>query len=182
MNAPISQKAADLIEAIKDCKGQFIRCRYRTNVKPAAAFKSVTITKEVEGVFRTGIDYAQLNSVKSAIANEERGEVQSLSWGEWAVFPWIIAHKGAEYLRLYPVESVVPTVGYTFNDGHGSTVSATKEAIAQYLTPAAKAELLSAEPRDKIACITKKLEDVELVGCWHSEVSDDVIAAEEARQ
>lgn len=182
----ISPASASLIESIKTCKGQFIRVEYKTTVKTAAAHKAVVITKTVEGVFKTGIDFSHIASVKDGIASGERGEVQSLAWGEWAAFPWIIAHKGAEYLRLYPVESVVPTVSYTISDPSRATDRqkdwpADKQEVAQYLTPADANKLLRPEEREKPACITKKIEDIRLIGCWHNEASDVAIAkAEEA--
>lgn len=182
---PISQSATTLIEAIKTCKGQFIRVRYRTNVKTAAAHKAVSIIKTVEGIFRTGIDYANLGSVKSAIASGERGEVQGLNWGEWAVFPWIITHKDKEYLRLYPVESVTPLVNYVVQNDPAFSgaehVNATKEDVSKYLTPADARNLLNPDPNDRPSVITKPLADVEFIGCWHNEVSDEEIAAAEAR-
>lgn len=166
---PISQTAHDLIEKIKGCRGQFIRVNYVTNVKPRAANKDVTITKHVSGIFRTGIDYANKASVREAIESGDRGEVQELPWGVWAEFPWIIVHNAQEYLRLYPVESVIPTTRYEVErDGvplpqpPGVT---TKEWIASFLTPADGAKLLSSE-REKIECITKRISDLEVVGCW----------------
>lgn len=178
----ISPQAQALIDLIKTCKGQFIRVKYKTNIKPAARHKGVVITKSVNGIFRTGIDYANKASVKDAIASGERGEVQTLSWGEWAVFPWIIAHKGAEYLRLYPVESVAPEATYEITDpnraeGFNADHPATKEEVAQYLTPA-EADKILAKDKPKPECITKKIGDLEVVGCWHNEVSDDRIEQE----
>lgn len=180
----ISQQAQELIAAVKGCKGQFIRVEYRTSVKLAAKHKGITITKHVSGIFRTGIDYAQKASVKDAIEAGERGEVQPLPWGEWAEFPWIIAHKGAEYIRLYPVASQSTTTRYLIEkDGvpqpavPGTTI---KEQVATYLTPAEKEALLNPDPERKaLECITKKLEDVTLIGCWHNETSQEVIDSEQ---
>ena len=175
----ISDKAKSLIESVKTCKGQFIRAEYNTTVKTAAKHKDVTIIKTVQGVFKTGIDFSNLSSVKEGIASGERGEVQSLAWGEWAAFPWIITHKGAEYLRLYPVGSVVPTTNYqvTRNGGMEPKPAGVthKEWIASFLTPADANKLLNPEEREKPQCITKKIDDIHIIGCWHSEVPDSVI-------
>lgn len=180
----ISDKAKSLIESIKTCKGQFIRASYKTTVKTAAKHRDVTIIKTVEGVFKTGIDFSNLAAVKEGIASGERGEVQGLAWGEWLEFPWVIGHKGAEYLRLYPVPSVVPHVEYRIEDGPGPEDvwhSTTKEQVAQYLTPADANKLLNPDPNDKPQVITKKIDDIHIIGCWHNDASDETInAAEEA--
>lgn len=175
---PISPQAQTLIDTVKSCKGQFIRVEYRTTVKTAAAHKDVTITKHVNGIFRTGIDYANKASVKEAIASGERGEVQPLPWGEWAVFPWIIVHKGAEYVRLFPVSNAnaKPQVRYEIS-GLTENAQATKDDVAKYLTPGDKAKLYEVD-RDAPECITKKLADVSVIGCWHVETSQEIIDAE----
>lgn len=181
---PISPQAQALIDTVKSCKGQFIRVQYKTTVKTAAAHKDVTITKFVNGIFRTGIDYANKASVKEAIASGDRGEVKPLSWGVWAVFPWIIVHNGAEYVRLFPVSSATakPEVRYEISDpkrasGFTENAPSTKDEVAAYLTPGDKAKLFS-EDREVPECITKKLEDVSVIGCWHSETSQEVIDSE----
>jgi len=179
----ISQSAKDLIATVKTCKGQFVRVEYKTTVKLAAKHKDISVIKHVSGIFRTGIDYANKVNVINAIASGERGPVQTLPWGEWAEFPWIIAHKGAEYVRLYPVASQAPTTRYEISkDGTpqpavpGTTI---KEQVAEYLTPAEKLALLSTEPREALECITKKIEDVKIIGCWHNETSQEVIDSEQ---
>ena len=180
----ISPQASALIDSVKACKGQFIRVEYRTTVKTAAAHKDVTITKFVNGIFRTGIDYANKASVQQAIASGERGEVQPLPWGEWAVFPWIIVHKGAEYVRLFPVSHATakPEVRYEISDpkrasGFTENAPATKDEVAAYLTPGDKAKLYEVD-REVPECITKKLVDVSVIGCWHNETSQEIIDAE----
>lgn len=170
----ISNKAKSLIESIKTCKGQFIRASYKTTVKTAAKHKDVTIIKTVEGVFKTGIDYSNLSAVKEGIASGERGEVQGLAWGEWLEFPWVIGHKGAEYLRLYPVPNVFPKSEYTISDRIANW-PATKEEVAQYLTPADANKLLNPDPNDKPQVITKKIDDIDIIGCWHNDASDETI-------
>lgn len=180
----ISPSAQSLIDTVKTCKGQFVRVEYKTNVKLAAAHKDVQVIKHVEGIFRTGIDYAHKASVQAAIASGERGEVQSLPWGEWAVFPWIIAHKGAEYVRLYPVQSQHCTTRYEIlkNGVPQPAILGTsiKEQVSEYLTPAEKEKLLNPDnDRAPLECITKKIEDVKIIGCWHNETSQEIIDAEQ---
>lgn len=160
MNTPtiqISPAAQSLIDAIKGCRGQYIKASFTSIVKGAAAHKDKVLTKETVGVFRSGIDYANLSSVKEGIASGERGEVQSLPWGEWALHPWLISHKGEEYLRLYPVDGQRSMVVY-FVDG----TEVEKATFQSCLTPSQCAE------KDAPACITKKLAEVAFLGCWEA--------------
>ena len=152
---PISPAAQALIDAVKACKGQFINAAFTSTVKPAAANKHLTLTKETVGVFRSGIDYAQLASVKEGIASGERGEVESLPWGQWALFPWIIVHKETEYIRLYPVAGNIPAVTY-FVDG----TEVAKIDFQAHLTPSQLAD------KEAPACITKKLAEIHFLGCY----------------
>jgi len=131
-----------------DCKGQFLAVKFRSDKKPAARFKGHRLAKVVSGVFRAGIHFANLGSVIDGIENGERGEVQGLAWGEWIDYPYVIAHKGAEYYRLYPVPGGRITVEYSVDE---KIVS--REVFAGYLTPSDAAE------RDIPPCITVKAEN-----------------------
>lgn len=160
MNTPtiqISPAAQSLIAAIENCKGRFSRCSFTSEVKPAAAHKDKKLVKTTTGVFRSGIDYAELSSVKEGIASGERGEVQSLPWGEWALFPWVISHKGVEYVRLYPAQGQRSTVVYSVD---GAEVD--KTTFQTYLTPSQCAE------KDAPTCITKKLAEIRFIGCYEA--------------
>lgn len=151
----ISPAAKSLIAAIEKCAGRFIRASFQSTVKPAAAHKGKILIKSTVGVFRSGIDYANLASVKDGIESGVRGEVEPLPWGQWALFPWIITHNGAEYVRLYPVPGQVPQVAYSIN-----SEPCDKATFQACLTPSQCAE------KDAPACITKKLAEIDLLGCW----------------
>lgn len=60
-------------------------------------FKSSTFS------VRVGVDYENIASVKDKTEAGEREANGALPWGEWAVFPYLIAHKGAFYLRCTKV-------------------------------------------------------------------------------
>ncbi len=100
------------IEKFMSVKGQFIRVSWQSEKKPAAAHKGVKLEKKSSGVFRAGIDFSNLGAVIDGIRDGERGEVQPLPWGKWKKFPYIIEHKDAEYVRLYP-----PSRTITLEDG-----------------------------------------------------------------
>lgn len=144
--------AADL-SLITKGTGQFVKVSFKSTKKPAAAFKGTELVKVSSGVFRSGIDFANLSSVKDGIANGERGEVQSLPWGEWVSFPYIIAHKGEQYVRLYP------SVGHKVEVKHfvnGKEVS--KEEFNSFLTPS------DAKPSAGVECFTIKASNIISVG------------------
>lgn len=158
----ISPITLDLISKIEKCRGQYIRARFTSIVKPAAASKHHALSKITEGAFRSGIDYANLKQVKEGIASGDRGEVESLPWGEWLQFPWVIGHKDTEYLRLYPVEGQKMNVIYIVD---GQTVD--KEQFQEHLTASQK---FDGPPP---ACITKKISEIDFLGCWENpEVSN----------
>jgi hypothetical protein len=113
----ITGDAKAIVSALKEWKGTNLPARWRRTMKTRAAYKDFIVTKETEAHIRAGIDFSNLATVKAGIDNGERGEVQSLPWGEWAEFPFIISHKGKEYLRLYPAsfDNLKPRVEYQIN-------------------------------------------------------------------
>ena len=133
--------------------GRFTSVSFASSPKPAAAFKAVQLTKVTRGVFRAGINFANLSSVKEGIESGERGEVQPLPWGEWKQFPYIIAHKGVEYVRLYPAVGGKVEVQYLVD---GAEV--TKEEFKKFLTPSAAAS------GGAVECFTVKAENIISVG------------------
>ena len=142
-------------EKILSAKGNFVKAKWKSNPKPKAEFKSFQLEKITESVVRAGINFANLSSVKHAIEAGERGEVQSLPWGEWTAFPYLIEHKGVEYIRLYPSEGInhYPKSVFYVN---GEEVS--KEIFAGYLTPSEQKKMLSPEERPE--CFTIKASNI----------------------
>jgi len=100
------------LQKFMSCKGQFLSASWVSPKTPAAAHKGHRLEKRSSGLFRAGISFANLRSVKDAIDSGERDEVGPLPWGEWAVFPYTITHKGATYFRLTP-----PSLTIYFVDG-----------------------------------------------------------------
>jgi hypothetical protein len=157
----IALSAEQIKEKILSAKGNFVKAKWKSNPKPAAAFKAFQLEKITESVVRAGINFANLSSVKDAIAAGERGEVQSLPFGEWLSFPYLIKHrpKGSEedviYIRLYPSEGInhIPKSIYYVN---GKEVQ--KEEFAKYLTPSDAKKLL--DPSEKPLCFTIKSDNV----------------------
>jgi len=136
--------------------GQFISATFKSEKKPAAKHKGTLLEKRIEGVFRAGIDFGNLGSVKDAIANGERGEVQPLPFGEWLKFPYLIQYKETQYVRLYPTKNCVLKVQYLING-----VESTKENFLSFLTPSDKAKAENGERPD---CITVKVSNLIKLG------------------
>mgnify|MGYP006305930805 CR=1 FL=1 len=118
------------LEKLFSTKGQFLSAKWQSNVPTSAKHKDVTILKVTEAVVRAGINFSNLTSVKTAIENNERGEVQPLKWGQWIKFPYLIGHKDKKYVRLYPSKNNMPKVKYFLNG-----IEVKKAILQQYLTP-----------------------------------------------
>jgi hypothetical protein len=138
----VSEGSTMSVEKFMSCKGQFLKVRYTsTSDKPRAEFKGTTLHKVVDAVVRAGIDFANKQSVKEGIKAGTRGGVQGLPYGEWESFPYVIAHKGERYYRLYPVAGSRSTVRYFANG-----VEVTREAYMAFLTPSARDK--ASQPRE----------------------------------
>lgn len=150
----ISPEATALVAHLEEGNGQFRTVTFKSNPKPAAAFKGVTLEKVTSMVVRTGVDFSNLTSVKEGIANGERGEVQSLPWGSWVKFPFIISHKGEEFVRLTLAANSKPKTTFKVD---GNEVS--REEFVKFLTPS------DAKGSDKpLEVITVKMKNLINIG------------------
>lgn len=148
--------AAKIMEKILNAKGRFVKAAWRSEPKPAAKFKGVLLEKNTVGVVQAGVEFQNLSAVKEAIASGERGEVQSLPWGEWEVYPYIIKHKDEQYIRLYPSNGTNHKMNATyFVDGK----EVDKNEFATYLTPSEAKKLLEPE-ENELLCFTVKANNI----------------------
>ena len=131
----LTEKANAFVSAMRDSKGQFVTLSFKSTPNPSASFKGTVLEKITTGVFRTGVSFANLNAVKTAIENGERGDVGSLLAGQsWAVYPFVIVNRdGSQLLRLTVAVGQIPTVSFKVN---GLEVS--REEYESYLTPSAR--------------------------------------------
>lgn len=150
-NKTPSLTADQVVQNILNSKGQFVKALWKSNPKPSASFKTVELEKKTSAVVRAGINFANLSSVKVGIEEGTRGEVQELPWGTWLQFPYIIEHKDALYIRLYPTDSKAHTSYYA----NGELVD--KEKFASFLTPSEAKKLLEGE---KPECFTVKRDNI----------------------
>lgn len=102
-----------------------INVAWQSEVKPAAAHKSHVLVKYTQATVMTGVEY------KDLAVNNDR-ETGPLPWGEWAVYPYIITHKGKDYARMNTVDGTLRTT-YTVD---GAIV--TREQFGEYLTEGAR--------------------------------------------
>lgn len=146
-------KASEIIESIESRRGRHVKVTWQRPAKTLKGAESLVISKRTCAWIRSGIDYANLAEVKAGIAAGERGEVQPLPWGEWIRFPFIIGHKGQEYVRLYPAsfDNLRPEVEWSIN-GRPSTY----EKVEQYLLSSEKRKDEDEQP----LCFTVKAESV----------------------
>lgn len=82
-----------------------ITVAWTSTVKPAAAHKAHTLTKRVSASVMTGVEYRNL-----AVNNDRK--TGDLPWGEWAVYPYVVTHRGTDYARLYTVDGTVKATYY----------------------------------------------------------------------
>lgn len=151
-NKPIT--AAEVRDKILNAKGSFVKASWKSNPKPAAKHKDVLLEKHTTAVIQAGVDYANLSSVKMAIENGERGEVQELPWGQWYVdpitqkswFPYIIEHKDEYYIRMTSSKgnNHRPKSVYFVNGEETD-----KDTFASYLTASDAKKLLEPTEDDK---------------------------------
>lgn len=148
--------SSEVIDRILNSKGSFVTAFWKSNQKPAAAHKNIVLEKVTKAIVRAGIDFSNLSSVKLAIENNERGEVQALPWGQWKQFPYIIEHKDADYIRLYPStgNNHIPCSTY-YADG----VEVSKQDYSQYLTNSDREKLLNPS-ENRPECFTVKADNI----------------------
>lgn len=155
-----------------NARGQFVKASWKSNPKPKAEYKNVLLEKKTVAVVQAGVNYANLSSVKDAIASGERSaEIGELPFGQWyndpltgkSWFPYVITHrlkdsdKDEFYLRLYPSQGLNHKSQSVFYvDGK----EVTKEVFATYLTNSEAKKLLNPTPEDRPLCFTIKLNNL----------------------
>lgn len=138
-NMSTASNTNNVINAFLAAAGQFASVTFKSNPKPAAAFKGVTLEKVTTGVFRSGVNFANLASTKAEFESGERTEVQPLAWGSWEQFPFVIAHKGERFLRLTTVNGVKSKSTFKVNG-----VEVSRDEFEQFLVPSARSDAKTA--------------------------------------
>jgi len=106
MNTSITiRTASEVLDTILSCKGSHVSVHYQTFDKPRKESKAsgvIELKRIVKGAFRAGLEFKNLKEIKEAIAAGERGEIQPRKWGVYTKYPFLLEHKGEEYIALYP--------------------------------------------------------------------------------
>lgn len=147
-----SLTASDVLAKFFASKGQFVRAAWKSNPKPAAAHKGILLEKRTTTIVRSGVEFANLSSVKAGIEDGTRDAPGELPWGSWVHYPYLIKHNESYYCRLYPTDAV-PFVKYYVNNEEVA-----KDVYASYLTPS-EAKKMSGDS-ERPECFTIKLENV----------------------
>lgn len=139
---------------LMQARGGFVGMSWERPCKTRAAFKHLNLVKRVSCVGRVGLNHENRQAVQDARASGELpSENQGLPWGEWLLAPYFITHRGALYVRLYPVEGSTPKAVFLHD---GNEVS--KESLRAYLLASEFDEVDSA-----IGCMTLKAENLRQV-------------------
>ena len=113
-------------------KGQFASLRMVRAMKVRKG--EMPIMKDSTFVCRIGVDYDNIAAVQEKRDNGELPAVnQGLPWGQWAVFPYLIEHKGEYYFRCTSVNgnnASTPRVIYLRNGQEISKVDAESACLA----------------------------------------------------
>ncbi len=143
--------AVEIVNRLAGHNGQNLSVAWQRQCKTRAG--APTVTKQTIAPVRAGIDYKNLGVVQTEIANGTRGQVEPLPWGVWQQFPFIIEHKGKEYVRLYPSsdKNHKPNVAY-YVDGRPVDFAEVKPYLLASEMPKANDE--------KPLCFTVKAESV----------------------
>lgn len=97
----VIMNATEILSKIQNHKGQTLTAVWESPVPCLSGIDKVVTKRTVAHVI-SGVEFGNRKEIKEAIEAGERGEVQPLPWGQWEQAPFIIGHKGKQYVRLYP--------------------------------------------------------------------------------
>jgi hypothetical protein len=101
-----------IVEKLQDKRGQSLNVRLVSNVDCLAAHRSNLVQKVTLMTVVSGVSFENRKDIREAIEAGERGEIQPLAWGEWIQFPFVISHKGQDYIRLYLPSQAQQAAGF----------------------------------------------------------------------
>ncbi len=139
-------QTTDYLAAINAPGINVLHVQWTTFPTPAARHKAHMLQKITTATVMTGVEYAGLS------ANNDR-ETGDLPWGEWSNFPYVVTHKGKDYIRLNTIDGTVRTT-YLVD---GDVVD--RRTFLTYLTPSA-----ANKPAPHAGTVTIKAENVRLIG------------------
>ena len=125
----------EILSLVQPQSGRHVSISFKSEAKPAAAFKSHKLEKITKGAYRVGISFENLKGVREGIANGEREIPQAPKGKKWVLYPFHLQKLDGttDYLRLYfPTggKIQIPAVTYLVD---GKEVS--KDEYNSFLTP-----------------------------------------------
>lgn len=102
-------------------RGQIVKVTYHKPLKTLKQYSYHSIERVTKRTARVGIDYSNTASAKLKRQVEAIERAHPLPWGEWKLFPFVISHRGSNYLRFYKAPNEWKMVGYLLD---GKSVSA----------------------------------------------------------
>lgn len=81
--------------------GTYRKIKFKSEIKPLAAHKNDLIEKVSTGVFRIGLNYNNIKSVKESETENFETKNRILPYGQYLIKNKIIEYKDELYLRLY---------------------------------------------------------------------------------
>lgn len=144
-----------ILEELNHKRGQNIPCVWKRDMKTR---KGVTnhVEKISEAVIRAGINFEKLKAVQEARKSAGIEEQEhSLPWGQWSQFPFVISHKGQEYVRIYPASLDIHAKVKYLIDG--------REATPEEVRPLCLASEFPKEEKENL-CFTLKNDSILRIG------------------
>lgn len=136
----------DYLTAINAGGVNSVGVEWTTEVKPAAKWKHHRLTKVTTALVMTGVEYRNL----AVNADAETG---ALPWGEWSQYPYVVTHRGQDYLRVNTIDGTLKT--RYFVDG----IDVDRQMFLDYLTPSQREA-----KRPNGGTLTIKASNMRLVG------------------
>lgn len=94
------------LQAVSGVKGANLSATYQRKCKTRKGVEDI-VEKRTTKIVRTGVNYSNIGDVIQARANGDLpADPQSLPFGQWVEFPYIIEHKDQEYFRMYPASGL----------------------------------------------------------------------------
>lgn len=97
-------KAEEMKRIIEENKaGTFHSAEWTKQLKTKKSCSDIIEKRTIAKAIRLGVDYSHMQRTKEDNGvDPETGNanVQELKWGKWKQFPYLIEHKGREYLRM----------------------------------------------------------------------------------
>ena len=133
--------------------GQYCQVTYSKEVKQLKDHQR-NITKIVSLNCRAGIEYDNIKDVKiKRSTGELPDENQGLPWGKWKQYPYLIEHKGKDYVRVALNKNSKPKTQYFLGGQEITREEALEYALASEKKTGEMPDVLTIDV-DKILSIT----------------------------